>query len=204
MISRIILLICRDGRRGNLKAVTKKRRGLLADGSSTPCPVYRIGIAKYIEHTITLVLDNQSTMTRKCKFILMPLAAGAFLIALLYPAWCVYWRVPGWIDYQLHYERYAALLREIKSRPAPEINRIECLTIDGIRVYSRRSAENDYAITLETADWGHFGCGGYVYYDKAPLLVHGDPYRTADAPGDEWTLGCQVDRHWWVVTNNLN
>lgn len=150
-------------------------------------------------------------MSRKRKLmILVKLTALALVVymtmaLLAYQGWCLIWHVPGWVDFQMHHHEYEKTVREVKSHPPPHEGRTEYLMMaGGIPAYYKRSASGAYTITLVTADWGHLGSGGYVYFDEPPARIGNDPYRTVDAPGDLWTFEGQVRPHWWVVSNNLH
>lgn len=144
---------------------------------------------------------------RRRVILLAVLLASLASVPLL---WQVYWRVPGNIDFVLHRAEYENIVRTIKTTKfdvhlqtmdAEEISREQ--HIDGYRVWGKRSETGQYTITILTADWGHFGYGGYVYADTPPAPVKNQTYRTIDAPGDLPFVNRRLNTHWWTVYNNL-
>jgi hypothetical protein len=116
--------------------------------------------------------------------------------------WQLYWHVPGSVDFLLHRSEYEKIVRTIKEQKIAPEDPDKAVEFTG-RVVWVRCADGEYTITIQTADWGHFGTAGYVYADTPPARLP-DAYRTFDAPGDLPLVDQQLNLHWWTVYNNLN
>jgi hypothetical protein len=117
--------------------------------------------------------------------------------------WQAYWRVPGKVDLFLHRMEYENIVRTIKAQKIVSEERGKTQHINNYKVWGRRSEAGQYTITIQTADWGHLGTGGYIYADTPPTQITNQPHRNIDAPGDLPFIDRRLDHHWWTAYNNL-
>src|SRR5438046_599185 len=121
-------------------------------------------------------------MERKLADSLRRIANLAAAIGLLVEAWLLFWQLPGRIDFMFRSRQLDEAVRVAKARHTPP-GTDDRFTLHGIRVEYRRRTAGAYAVTIETANWGHAGWAGYLYSDLPPRRIT-DGYNNwfLDAP----------------------
>ncbi len=117
----------------------------------------------------------------------MGCVVATVLLLLLAPAmWDLYWHVPGRLDFWLHRREYQRILQQVQAQSThgQEFRR---QMIGGVEVSTWWNPDGSTSFLLKTADWGHFGQGGYTYGSPLP-------------PGDGiWQNGDMVAPGWQAV-----
>lgn len=137
------------------------------------------------ERVLMTAANRKARLRRRVLLVGLVLA----LLACTPLLWQVYWRVPGKVDFFLYRTEYENIVRIVKTQEIASGEISKTQHIDSYRVWGRRSETGQYTITIQTADWGHWGYGGYVYTDREP-------------PINQSFITGRLDDHWWTYHDN--